>query len=453
MEYEIDLRPYLQALLRRWYIIAAIALGCALLAAVLTVRQPVIHQATADVLIVSSSPQLRLDERYITRDATVVTGASQQRQALIDLATSGVLERRVARELGEEDAVPGSLLAKIQVTSASDLLRVTASAQDDAPAAELAETWARTYEAMVGELYSGAESSTSLIDVQIAEARQRFDEARGNLDAFYAQGDLVAAQQQVDRLDGLLDIGVDAQLHLYTEYLTRTEELSLIIEDARSLQAQRTGGTPPDLASALSSLAVRARIAGAERLPIQLTFDSAESFAQGQAEGSDLDRFVTVLEGERDRMVAEAEALTRAMAEGDSTAVGLPVDQRARYEAELGTARGALARAQSQESLLKQQVEVALRSLEVLQARRDELLIAQTTPQVSVRLVGSGVVAPRSVASSTMVNALVGGIVGAILGMILVLAFEIISSARRRTARPASRAQGEAATDSRGVSD
>ncbi|NTU80930.1 MAG: hypothetical protein HGA45_16380 [Chloroflexales bacterium] len=428
MDQEIDLRPYIQALARQWWLIVGLVMALCVLVVVSTSLSPRQAQARGDLLVIPQSSQLTLDPRFTERDATMVTNSANQRQALIDLASSSALEARVAQALGLSSYRSGELLAKIEVTASSDLIQILASAPTEAEATQLAEAWTQSYEALVNELFSGSNPAAQQIDEQITSAQQRFDVTQTELDSFYASGALVQAQQQAQRLGGLLGGGVEAQVRLYSEYLTRTQELNLILEDARALQAQAKAGAPSDLAASLSSLAVRARLAGAEQLPVQLSFDSAESFAQGQG-AADLASFVTVLEGERDRMVGQADVLAKALAAGDGSSVGLPDDLRARYEEELSRARGALARAEGQEALLLQRRTVALSSLQVLQTKRDEGQIAQAAPAVSVRFVGVATVPPRSLVASLVLNLGVAVVAGLFLSIAWIIGREVVRRA------------------------
>lgn len=447
MDYEIDLRPFFWAIVRQWRLILGGMVGFALLAAAVTLVLPSRAQARGNILVIPQSSQLSLDPRFVERDATMLTNSVNQRQALIDLAKSSVVEARVAEEQGLTEFRPGELLGLINVSATSDLIQIEASSPTPAEALSLAEQWTRHYELLVNELYSSVNPELQQLDQQLTEAQQRFDAIQASLDTFYATGDLVRAEQQVQRLRGLLEGGIEAQVSLYTQYLTRTQELSLILEDARALQAQYEAGGGADLSAGLSSLAVRARVAGADRLPVQLSFDSAESFAEQQAASSDLERFVTTLESERDRMVAQADALAGDLAAGNAAAVGLPTEVRARYEGELAAARGALARAEGTEALLIQRRQVALTSLQVLQAKRDEGQISQGVSGISVRYVGVAAVPPRSLVLRLVPNMAVAAILGLMLTLSWIISRQLLSRLGSPTAGGGVAAQGERPAD------
>lgn len=402
MEQEIDLRPFLQAIVRQWRLIAGALAVVVVATVVITLALPRVATARGDVLVVARTTQVALDARFADRDATMYTNAINQRQALVDLASSPRLESLVAQKLGVETYEPGLLSARVTITSRSDLLQIEATGETPEEAQQLAEAWASSYETLVNEVYS-ANTSASL-EAPLAEAQQRYERSQAELSAFYASGDLVRAQQSVARFEGLLAGGNAAQLSRYTEHLSRTQELGFILDDARSIQAQYEEGEVVDLGTSLAALAVRARLADSERLPILLNFDTPEALAGGQASSADLARFVRVLSAERDRRLAEAEVMASDLAQGNGAAVGLAADVRARYEADLATARSTLSQAEGQERRLVLQRDVSLRALEVIQAKRDEGQIDQVVPEVNVRFLGAALQKPSSLLTRLVIN-------------------------------------------------
>jgi capsular polysaccharide biosynthesis protein len=450
MEQEIDLRPYFWALLRGWKLILGVVLIAIIAAAGLMLLQPTAYQAEAQILVAPTTSQVSLDPRFETRDSSIATNAVYQRQALIDIATSPVLESRVANELGLSTALPGSLLSRIEVTSASDLITIVATDEDPAAAAALADAWARNYEQLVNELYTGVAAQSQQLSDQLVAAQERYDAAQSELEGFLSEGGTVGAFQEVQRLSSVLDVSSDAQEMLYTQYMSRTQELSLILEDARTLRAQASSDAA--LADSLASLSLRSRVAGGAQLPVELRFDNTDAFSQTrEATQADLDQLIGVLEQERDRVAGEAEVLGVAVAAGDSSAVGLPMEARNSYERDLAAAQSRLEQLQARERLLTQRRDIAFTSLEVLQRRSDELLLAQVTPEISVRYAGSGIPQQASRARGLVISAILAGGFAFVLSAAVVLALTVWrgvrSEASARAATPA--AQSDLAAEQR----
>ena len=425
MEEEIDLRPYLIALLRRWPLIIGLAAGVGLILAALSFLSPRPIAATASVLIVPATSQIALDPRFPTRDATLLTNATFQRQALIGLATSSTLERRVAEQLPGANPAPGALLGQISVSSEGDLMQIVASGATEADALALAETWASTYERLVAEVYSRDDAGLALIDQQLGEAQARYGEAQLQLEQFLSRSGAVQVEQQILSIEGLLNGSSEAGTALYTQYLTRIQELDLILSDARTMRAQVAEGQADGLANRLAVLTLRSRVAGGE-LPVQLQIADAAALAlDGEDALAELDGLIVVLEEQRDRLGREASGLADAIAEGDTGTGGLSAAARQRYEEDLTALRSQLAQVQGEQKALEQSRDIALSSLEILQRKRDEQQIAQTTPLINVRYISATVNAAGSLLTRAVLQAAVGLLLGALAGMALALWLEI----------------------------
>ena len=435
MEQEIDLRPYFRAIVQAWKPILSMMLIAALGAAIFSYFMPRPSMANAQLLVLPTASQVSLDPRFTTRETTV-TNAGMQRQALIDLASSPVMEARAAQELGLTGSRPGALLGKVEVSATSDLLTFTVSDDDALAATRLAEVWARSYEALVNELYTGVDAQVQQITAETGDALGRYDEAQRGLEAFLSQGETVSVDQEVQRLEGLLAGSREAQQLLYANHLTRTQELNLLIDDARTVRAQIGTGSP--FADNLADLALRSRAAGGAQLPLNLRFESAGAFTQDRVvTAADLDQLISVLERERDRFVSQAAELSSAIAAGESSSVGLEQATRARYEQELATASSRLEGLKARENLLTARRDLALESLKVLQAKSAELALAKAVPTVNVRFIGSSAIPSSSAAASIVVAVVLASALAFGLSVLVVIAMELIRRIRPGSDVPA----------------
>lgn len=424
MEEEIDLRPYLMALFRRWPLILGLAAAVGVIVAVASYLSPRPITATASVLIVPATSQVALDPRFATRDATLLTNATFQRQALIGLATSTTLERRVAEQIATT-AAPGTLLRQVDVSAEGDLMQVVASGATEAEALALAEAWASTYERLVAEVYSRDNAGLALIDEQLAQAQARYGEAQSQLEQFLGRSAGVQVEQQIVSIEGLLNGSSEAATNLYTEYLARIQELDLILSDARTLRAQVAEGDTDGLANRLAVLALSSRVADGT-MPVELAITDGNALAlDDQAALAELDGLVVVLEQQRDRLGRQAEATAEAIATGDTSAGVLSAAARERYEQELSALRSQLAQIQGEQQALEQSRSIALSSLEILQRKRDEQQIAETTPLINVRYISTSVDAAASMLIRFVLQTAVGLLAGALAGMALALWLEV----------------------------
>lgn len=448
MEQEIDLWPYLRALLKRWQLILGLIVACALVASGTALLTPPRTQATASVLIVPATSQVAFDAHFATRDATLLTNATYQRQALLGLASSTTLERRVAEQMGLQAQIEsGELVGRVDVSTTGDLIQIEASGENDEEALALAEAWGRSYERLVAESYSRDAAGLAMIEEQISAASGRYGEAQRALEQFLGRSDIVQVEQQIKSLEGLLNGSAAAGTALYTQYLSRTQELDLLLSDARALRAQVAEGEADGLGSRLATLALRSRVAGKD-VPVQLQIADADSFALSADEAlADLDSLIIVVEDQRERIAGEAARLASAIAAGDGGLAGLDAATRQAYVEELATLRGRLAQLKGEEQALTQSRDIALDSLEILQRKRDEQQIAETTPLVSVRYLSTTIAPPSSALIQIALRGAVGALLGALLGSVVALWLEVLRPRLARVAEaPAERPAEKPAT-------
>jgi len=135
VEEEIDLREYVEVIVRRWRWIAGITLAAVVTAAIVSffVVAPV-YEATA-TLLVAGPP-------------TIPASRSLEAQVVEALLKSGEVEAQVVETLGgvlsPPERKPGGLVAKIKVTreGKSRVFRISARAGDPQKAAQIANAWA-----------------------------------------------------------------------------------------------------------------------------------------------------------------------------------------------------------------------------------------------------------------------------------------------------------------------
>lgn len=431
MEQEIDLRPYIRAVLQRWRLIAAIGFATVAVAIALTLILPTSYTARADVLILATRLQLQFDPRFITDDNSQFTNPAARREALVALAANGALEERVAAGLAPEILGPnyrtGDLRERITVSPVGDLMRISASDPDPDHARALVDAWALNYVRLVNEVYAKDETTTEEIRRQLGEAQQRYTAAQQELEDFLGASDLVRIEQQTQNIQALLDGSRKANQALYTQYLSRTHELDLVVNDAQTLRRQIATTPGGGLADSLAALALRARLAGGQQLPIDLRFDEPGALAQGGgASVEDLDALISVVQQRRGELLEAAQQLAQAMANGGESTVGLTPALRAAYERELTTLRQQFEQERARQNFLEQQRNVALDSLSILQRKLDEQLVALGSSQADVRFVGVAVEPPRSGLARMVIAAGLALAVGLFLGVVAAIALALI---------------------------
>ncbi|HEY0605064.1 MAG TPA: Wzz/FepE/Etk N-terminal domain-containing protein [Herpetosiphonaceae bacterium] len=162
---DIDLRPYLTAVARRWYWIVVGALLAALVVAGISTQLPKEYTATASVLmfIRQTGSQVGANEPLVRIETIDITA---RRQGLLALAESPAIETQIKPEdlqrVAPASYTPGTLTEEIAINATGDLLTVAATAPTPEQAQLLADVWANTFVSYVDTLYTDEHSQVQL---------------------------------------------------------------------------------------------------------------------------------------------------------------------------------------------------------------------------------------------------------------------------------------------------
>ena len=145
MEEEFDLRPYIDLLLKRWYLIVGAAVLAGVVAFVVSSLMPRTYEATALVAITES----RINVQFDTRIEELVEGR-QSLNAYPELATSDQLLQELLAELnpsleGVETLDDLHRILEAQPGSDPSLVRLSARYLEPTETAHLTNTWAELY--------------------------------------------------------------------------------------------------------------------------------------------------------------------------------------------------------------------------------------------------------------------------------------------------------------------
>lgn len=267
MEEEIDLRPYIEALLRGWKWIVGTAVVAGVVALVVSLFIPPSYEATALVAVVGSQNIVQFDPRIRETDSP------QPLKAFPQLALSDQILLTVLGEvtLADVDNVE-QLRQKLEAKAGSDvtLLELTVKVQDAAEAAAIANIWATIFVDWANEVYG----DTSPDQVQFFE------------------GQLVAAESELARAEAALVAyqAVNQQLLVTNSLnaLSRTQAKLLDSKQVLARLAQDTAVLREQLGVSVGNVSVAEQLTalvfemkafglvvdGGTAVPIQLQLDS-----------------------------------------------------------------------------------------------------------------------------------------------------------------------------------
>ncbi|MCB0025321.1 MAG: hypothetical protein KDD91_19955, partial [Caldilinea sp.] len=211
---EIDLRKYIDILLKRWREILFFTVLIVILAAaaVLALRamEPPMYEAGANVAIVRTQTDVNFDDRFTTSsDSNRTQDVTSRRAALVGLAKSGTIAEAVIADLGdqldERQRDPARLLRRIDAslstqngrTGQSDLIEITASADSPEVAAAIANSWAKHYVQEVNRIYGQVpDEMMASVEQELSQAQTKYGEAQSNLEGFLATTPLNTLRRQ-----------------------------------------------------------------------------------------------------------------------------------------------------------------------------------------------------------------------------------------------------------------
>lgn len=232
MDETIDLRPYVEALVRRWWVILGAVIAGVLIALLLFLVQKD-YRATALVAVTDPTQRLQFDPRIVnTLDLDTLL------QAYPELAMSdGVLSLLLDEATTLSDGAIAdmeTLHNMIEVESGGDprLVRLVAHSDDPQLAADLVNAWATTFVAVVDTIYGAPGGDVTFFNNQLTETNQQLQNAERALVEF----------QSGSRM-GIVDNRLASLNELQIAYLADQRRLNLALDDIRTLRGQIESGT------------------------------------------------------------------------------------------------------------------------------------------------------------------------------------------------------------------
>jgi len=232
MDETIDLRPYVEVLLRRWWVMVGAVLGGILIAVILHFAQSN-YQATALVAVTDPNQRLQFDTRIVnTIDLDILLPAYPE------LATSDSVMMLLLTQAEELSGGTINSLMQLQgmteVETGADarLVRLIVRNEDPDLAAELANAWANTFVSVVDAIYRGQGGEVAFFTDQLAQTNNQLQAAEAALVEF----------QSGSRM-GIVDNELLSMTDLQASYLADQRRLSLALDDIRALRRQIEAGT------------------------------------------------------------------------------------------------------------------------------------------------------------------------------------------------------------------
>jgi polysaccharide biosynthesis transport protein len=313
LEEEIDLRPYIEALLKRRYWIIVFVIIVGITTFLVSISLPPTYEATA--LMVVTSPQQvvlnSLTQSTFDPNFTSINGAMLSLQAYPDLALSDeMLQQLLAKlELPGDETIDMENLRKLLTAEAGGdrgLIQLTAKYGDAQTAADIANAWADLFVPWVNETYGIANAERlNFFEAQLATARTNLETAEEALIIYQGTNRAAVLQSRLEALSRTL-----------ADLLAEQRVLVFLRRDAEQLQTQlttQTGSAEAPLAYQLTALSLQLRTYDAQtptNVELQM---AAETPLTGADRGEQLNFLaglissLTAQQTQNEEMVAEIE--------------------------------------------------------------------------------------------------------------------------------------------------
>ncbi len=274
MEEEIDLRKYVEVLLRHWIWIVGLSVLAAVAAFVYTTVQPKLYQAEAIVLVTEPRYQIQFDSRFQTDQSSPAYSTFPL------LATSDSILQHLVEAYEPSAAAEisswrlSTVSGMVEATSEGDpsliVLKVRSRSVKDAAA--LANTWADVLVTQGNAIFDGGAKDVLFFESQSAEAAEALDEVEGSLIEFQARNQ-----------SSLVEARLNSLRRTQEDYLASQRGITYIVQDIEALRAQladEPSERSASLADNLTALLLQIKAFNAEAsAPIQLQVDSSTTFS------------------------------------------------------------------------------------------------------------------------------------------------------------------------------
>ena len=397
MEDEIDLRKYVDVLVRQWKWVVGLAVVSGLTALIVSFLILPTYEATALVVVTRPRYQLQFDPRIET-----LSQEGQPYKAFPELALSDDLVMQVVdRVNGDLDADERELTVfreRLSAESGSDpsLVRLTATSTDPEQAQAIVNVWAELYVSYANELYQQRSSDEAFFEAQVAEALRKLEKAEQALIDFQAQNPINVVNAQLASKQKAL-----------SDYLAADHTISLIIQDARSLQqqlARQDSGSAVTLADELAALYLQVDALNAQAsVPVQL-----------QIGGGSL----------ADRTVSEQAALLDALVDALQDKAVEIRQQTGALEPEILALQKAQQEAQVELDRRARDRDVARETFLTLTNKLDEAGVAAQDASGEVRLASRAAVPTEPALPRKGINTVLGGLLGLMVGVVAAFAID-----------------------------
>ncbi len=391
MEEEIDLRPYIEALISKWYWIVGTAVVAGIVAFVVSSALPPSYEATALVAVTKPSDIVEFDSRIRSIDET------QPLKAYPEIALSDELMLALLPEVSALDPniqsgedVRGLLAASAGADPS--LLRLTVTYGDPEKTAVIANLWADLFVTKVNQIYGnqGGEQ-LAFFQTQLVDAELELTAAEDALIEFQSRNRSTILNNQLQSLQ-----------QTQANQLNKQEQIESITQDIDSLMLELENGAEATSVDSLTALLLQMRAfgGGETAVPWQIQLDTT------QTEEMSLSEQIAMLEGLQGALSTQLIAVEKTLGELEPQILAL---QQSKQEAE------------TENNRLTRHHTLAQDTYSALASKVEEERITSQDINSGVKLVGKTAVPEEPVGARRLLISLLAVILGGMMVITIIV--------------------------------
>ncbi len=402
MEDEIDLRVYINVLIRYWPLIVGLTVVAGVAAFVVSLLLPAQYQATAVVVVTRPLYQFQLAPGIQNLPESAAGTQVLSGKAALDLATSDTMIQDLLGQIGndlplaERSLVPLREMLKAAQGGDASIVKLTVTNRDPQRVAKIANAWASLYVRQVNDLYGQSAEQLKFFESQLTQAKSDLDTADQALVDFQKRNDASVLQAQLT-----------AKQTALSNYLNLNESLKLLLQNVHSLQdqlARQPASDPSTLGDDLSTLALQVNALNAQSgIPIQLQMPSTGTLSNRTV-------------GQQAAYLADlAKTIEAKQTEVKQQADAAPT--------EIMALQGQIQESNTENARLTRQRDMAQNVYTTLSQKVGETRIATQDTSGRVRLASAAAV-PEKPLGGKLKNTAIAAVLGLFLGVVAAFAIE-----------------------------
>ncbi|MCB8984007.1 MAG: hypothetical protein H6659_09290 [Ardenticatenaceae bacterium] len=395
MEDEIDLRPYVEALIKNWKWIVGAGVLAAVIAFIAASLLPPTYEATTLVAVTQPGQLVQFDPRF---EAVAET---QPLKAYPELATSDEILQELLNEVSSFAPEINSLEKLRRITEAGagadpSILRLTVTYRDPQITADVANQWAELFVVRANEVFGNlGGDQLAYFESQQASAAQELSQAEQALIEFQARN-----------LGSTVNNQLTALQNIQADYLTNKQKLNFLAGDVQALRDQLGQNSDVDtitLADQLTALLLQLKAFGVdETTPLQLQVDTAVSLPS-----ADRAEQIAFLDGLVETLTARIETIDAELALLEPQILAL---QQQKQETD------------TESNQLNRKYTVAEETYTALARKVEEERITSQDTSSGVRLASKTAVPQEPTRLSRILITIAAAIVGSVIAIFVVIA-------------------------------